>query len=787
MNNKNKSKKNNYKESLIKKFSLKEKYNISPNKNNDNDIFKLIENNNIEKLKKLLNKDHSKINSINKDGFAPLHISVIKGNIDIIYILLLNGANPNILTLKKKQTPLHLAYIFQNSKSEQIIKYLKKFKANENIYDIENKRPIDYYLNISDINNDLNSIERVIFNNKRKKSNNKIKSNIKNKTHIFANSSTNKNVKSDIKHDNFSKMIFKIEGDLDNCENNDIQFNNDSKETIKKDHYYQINIKNKNTKYYKTQQNTSNIKNKKDNILISSFSDSLEQDYNNKPKNNNNINNKKNQLINQSRNPIIAKNSLSFNYPNLYNDIINNNLKIQKYNNEKNKKISKNNSYRNIYKSNDNKIDDDLKDIIKKKRQSIIFRKSNSYFKIKKNTKNNNSIFSSEIKYINNFNTDYNQSIDNIPFINSKDKNVITKVNSITRNNTSFTTENQSKKKNSKDNVTVITNKDVVEFKYGDSFSEDNNNTGKKSNNNSINKKNIIISTTNTIINNASFNVLNKDILTENYYSILTNKNNNININNKIKDSIILKSCNELKYWLENIGLSTYYQNFIENDIYNINILINQMKNPDNKLGYENIESILKIHKPGHIYRLLCSLEIDAGLIDPKIVKFLIKKNKNKSNDLNKSNGKLKLSVSQEINNCVNCLRISFLTSKKKNNLKCFLNRYNIMNFYQNFYHNGFEFINFVMLQMYSSEPIDENILENCFHIYEPGQRDIVLKSIISEKNKINYFLNSNEYLDFELKDMIKYDDIIFEENENKENEIMKIQKNNACTDCILF
>ena len=781
MNNKNISKKNIYKESLIKNFSLKEKYNISPNKNND--IFKLIENNNIEKLKKLLNKDHSKINSINKDGFSPLHISVIKGNRDIIYILLLNGANPNILTLKKKQTPLHLAYIFQNSKSEQIIKYLKKFKANENICDIENKRPIDYYLNISDINKDLNKIERVVFNNKRKKSNNKIKSNIKNKTYIFANSSTNVNVKSDIKYNNFPKMIFKIEGDIDNCENDDIQFNDDSKETIKKDHYYQINIKNKNTKY-KTQQN-SNIKNKKDNILISSFSDSLEQDHNNKPKNNNITNNNKNNLINQSRNPIITKNNLSFNYPNLYNDIINNNLKIQKYNNEKNNKICKNNSYRNIHKNN-NKIDDDYKDIIKKKRQSIIFRKSNSYYKIKKNTKNNNSIFTSEKKYINNFNTDYNQSIDN-PFINLKDKNIITKVNSITRNNTSFTSENHSKKKNSKDNVTVITNKDVVEFKYGDSFSEDNNNTGKKSNNNSINKKNIVINTTNTIINNTSFNVLNKDILTENYYNILTNKNNNININNKIKDSIILKSSNELKYWLENIGLSKYYQNFIENDIYNINILINQMKSPENKLGYENIESILKIHKPGHIYRLFCGLEIDAGLIDPKIVKFLIKKNKNKSNDLNKSNSKLKLSVSQEINNCVNCLRISFLTSKKKNDLNCFLNRYNIMNFYQNFYHNGFEFINFVILQMFSSEPIDENILENCFHIYEPGQRDIVLKSIISEKNKINYFLNSNEYLDFELKDKIKYEDIIFEENENKENEIIKIQKNNACTDCILF
>ena len=83
---------------------------------------------------------------------------------------------------------------------------------------------------------------------------------------------------------------------------------------------------------------------------------------------------------------------------------------------------------------------------------------------------------------------------------------------------------------------------------------------------------------------------------------------------------------------------------------------------------------------------------------------------------------------------------------------------------------------------MYSSEPIDEIILENCFHIYEPKQREIVLKSIIEEKNKINIFLNSYEYLNFEYKDIIKYEDITFDENENNENGIIKIPNNNSCT-----
>ena len=123
------------------KRNEKDKNNISDN----NNIFKIIENNNLEKLLILLKNDHSKINALNKDGLAPLHLSVMKGNIDITYHLLLNGANPNITSSTKKQTPLHLAYIYQNSKTDLIVKNLKKFKANENILDIYYKKPFDYF------------------------------------------------------------------------------------------------------------------------------------------------------------------------------------------------------------------------------------------------------------------------------------------------------------------------------------------------------------------------------------------------------------------------------------------------------------------------------------------------------------------------------------------------------------------------------------------------------------------------------------------------------------------
>ena len=325
----------------------------------------------------------------------------------------------------------------------------------------------------------------------------------------------------------------------------------------------------------------------------------------------------------------------------------------------------------------------------------------------------------------------------------------------------------------------MITNKDVVEFNY------------EESNSNSNIENNIITHNINTINNsminnynnNTSFNVLNKETITENI--LFTKKYSNkptINININI----------ELKYWLDNLNLAEYLDNFIQNDIFDINILINQMNNPEHKLNYDSLESLLKIHKPGHIYRIFSALEISAGIINPNIGDFLVKKNSR--NNSNKNKNDLKLSVSREINSsCVNCFRINFLFSQKKNDLNSFLSRYNLLKFYQNFYHNGFELINYVMAQMYSSDPIDEFILENCFHIYEKKDREKVLKCLLNEKNKIDYFLDSNEYLQFSSKHSIKYEDIIFEKKENNndmnnsQNEKIIIPNNSSCIDCIIF
>ena len=589
-------------------------------------IFTLANKNNNDKLFKLLNKDKSSINKLNKEGYSLLHISIMKRNISMLNKLLQLKANPNIKTKTKKQTPLHFAYIYGKDKSKEIIKILISYKADENILDIYNKKPIDYLNNQKEnINNNSNSI-----------------------------------------HKTFKKIDNKILGDIDICENND-------------------------------------------NEDYTSLEDSLEQPI------------KKIELSdihNKSRNNIIFKTENKtpiFKYPNLFNNIINNNLM--------------NNTYNKI-----NKTDTQIfKEILTKKRSSLNFRNSN--LKINKN---------------------YSTG-----FISAD------------------STEEKTKSKNNKEKVRMITYKDVVEFNYEESNSNSNiENNIRTHNINTINN-----SMTNNYNNNTSFNVLNKETITENV--LFTKKYSNkptINININI----------ELKYWLDNLNLAEYLDNFIQNDIFDINILINQMNNPEHKLNYDSLESLLKIHKPGHIYRIFSALEISAGIINPNIGDFLVKKNSR--NNSNKNKNDLKLSVSREINSsCVNCFRINFLFSQKKNDLNSFLSRYNLLKFYQNFYHNGFELINYVMAQMYSSDPIDEFILENCFHIYEKKDREKVLKCLLNEKNKIDYFLDSNEYLQFSSKHSIKYEDIIFEKKENNndmnnsQNEKIIIPNNSSCIDCIIF
>jgi hypothetical protein len=219
-----------------------------------------------------------------------------------------------------------------------------------------------------------------------------------------------------------------------------------------------------------------------------------------------------------------------------------------------------------------------------------------------------------------------------------------------------------------------------------------------------------------------------------------------------------------IKKMLSDIGLSCYYSNFFENNINEIVELNNELNKIDNKKNlYDYIENTFHIHIPGHIYRILIKLEIEEGLFDNKVTNFLILKEENEDN-LNRIKPSYLLMQYNSCDNCLNCCKDRTIISK--NNLKNFLKRYHLLYLYYNFYQNGFDLINYVLLQMYSNNyAIDEYILENCFHIYNKEDRARIFESLLSEKMKITSFLNSDKFKNDKNNIIYKYENMILNSN----------------------
>ena len=879
-----------------------------------NNLFSAVEYNDLEKVSELLSQDNSKINELNDEGLSLLHIAVIKANIKMINILLKYGADSNILTDKKKQTPLHLAYLNQNSMTEEIIKELLKNKADENICDSKNKKPADYmcssykknknkkyndeniisnsdkksYMNNntgntvtvtienhldsflttnkeeenkSNINNtivqspnkldvdyDLNEI--ISINNSVEKSNNNslIKKNMNNsedkegkrRQYTFG------------KEEDFMKFQGKNEKNNENNENinknniNNINKNNTFDNLDINNNYYFESIKNEEDKKNLEKNNNNSIKEEEDynktikeNEII--LNDSLEEKNINEAEEeeekelmdnndqlydslkNNNI------LINKEKENIISQNSFNLNNNSLtYTDSLNVNGSCfqskNKISNINTKNGSNNNTNENEENENDKKIilnpplnDDKIILDIKKSNDinddfltKIITKKRNSFSQSNKNKsrcyKNNMNKTSRNTVYNK---TAFNLEIDNSNFNNSMRSNKTNRTNYLSPSfmNNKTMGENEStinsnlykqKNRNSYNNMIYQNNsyKNNITIVHNDSRFGISGNLTQYSTQSQNKKKNLFSSDKiKVIMNENSQNQTNK-ISEFNYIDNIHNLENNNNINNidNFDNNI---NITYLKYWLSNLGLLDYLNNFLKNNIYDINDCVEKMKSYQTKFRFEDLENTLKIRVPGYIYRILCKLEADAGLIDPKIVKFLLREGINndsgKNNNLirsinNKSDKNMNISISQSYYQCLNCCKMNQIKKEKKNDLKYFLIRYNLVHLYQNFNHNGFDLIEYVIIQMYSSFPINEDILENCFHIYDENQRRIVLKAIVAEMKKINKFLNSEEYNSSD-KNKIKYDNIIFKDDLNKDKSkiSMKNKDNSFLDNCKVF
>ena len=232
----------------------------------------------------------------------------------------------------------------------------------------------------------------------------------------------------------------------------------------------------------------------------------------------------------------------------------------------------------------------------------------------------------------------------------------------------------------------------------------------------------------------------------------LVNTNNN-NASNNIKN-IPVNILVRLRDWLISCDLLSYYNLLIENNMFDIDQIINDIKNNNISLGYKEIED-LGIRKPGHIFRLLLKLEIDSGNLDNNIFNKILSKF---TISCSMSNNIILTSSISDIRCCGICNKNQNMNSYKRtnwpyNDIFTFLKFKDLWKFKENFLHNGFDQLEYVLLQLFSKYKFNKNIMNDCLHIYSEKDKTNVLNKLYEEK------------MNFARECGLEYD-----ENENKED-----------------
>ena len=214
-----------------------------------------------------------------------------------------------------------------------------------------------------------------------------------------------------------------------------------------------------------------------------------------------------------------------------------------------------------------------------------------------------------------------------------------------------------------------------------------------------------------------------------------TGRNSTTNMIKNIPVNILVR----LRDWLISCDLLSYYNLLIENNFYDIDQIILDIKNNNFSLGYKEIED-MGIRKPGHIFRLLLKLEIDSGNLDNTVFNSILSKF---TISCSLSNNIILTSSISDIRCCGFCNKNALYNSYMRrsnwpyNDIFTFLKFKDLWNFKENFLHNGFDQLEYVLLQLFSKYKFNKNILNDCLHIYSEKDKTNVLNKLYEEKMSI--------------------------------------------------
>ena len=266
------------------------------------------------------------------------------------------------------------------------------------------------------------------------------------------------------------------------------------------------------------------------------------------------------------------------------------------------------------------------------------------------------------------------------------------------------------------------------------------------------------------------------------YYTLTRNGNNSLlEIIERTNNSNMLIHDREslpIYGWLKEIDLLIYLSLFLKKKIYSLQRTIHDLSQKRVIITPNDIRNI-GISIPGHVYRIFTKLELDAGLIDRRIYDYLIILKKEEEEKMKGIFNKEKdgEESSQSVYECGSCnccsLKRSHIKIKMENNNKIELNpilnldkwllNINMYRYKQNFIKSGFDKIEFFILQMFSSIPLEEKIFEREMNIDNNNNIDLFIlqlnkdvkiisnkfkkkrsSSVEMDRDKVNKYLLTN-------------------------------------------
>lgn len=247
-----------------------------------------------------------------------------------------------------------------------------------------------------------------------------------------------------------------------------------------------------------------------------------------------------------------------------------------------------------------------------------------------------------------------------------------------------------------------------------------------------------------------------------------TNSSGFLNINKSKKKVNNTKSI-ELANWLTELNLQQYYSLLMSKNICDLDslyhiIFVKYIQN------FSQVKEYLKIESDGHLYRIIIRLKLDYNeMNDSKnVIDYILSLNSNFNINSNVSNLKNSMYMSKYYGNQITCCGLinfidfdyntkhgrtqSNLNREKAKNYQSFeswLKKYDIdKNIEANFTENGFDYLEYFLIMLFSNITIDKNFVKKHLHVYSKESIEKLLLLFENEKIYLLKECSKEEKLD---------------------------------------